>query len=175
MDVLSAALRDDYLKLRGLPAQYLDAHYGPGQLTPMMVAAAGGALNALRFLLTSGCRPDVKARDGRTALTMAAQRGQVECVRLLIQHGGDVNARDAAGWTPLMAGVTGTGPGGEVLRVVQLLIDAGADRRLAAYDRQTALTLARVRRRVITAFGRDLQFWWRTSSRNPVRRLLATT
>jgi hypothetical protein len=45
---------------------------------------------------------DVNARDGDTALMLAAQRGHIEAVKLLLKNGADVNAMNLNGETALM-------------------------------------------------------------------------
>jgi ankyrin repeat protein len=53
-----------------------------------------------------------KSQDvhGRTLLHYAAERGQVETVRVLVESGSEVHARDAEGLTPLhMAATFGHG------------------------------------------------------------------
>lgn len=52
-------------------------------------------------MLGSGASIDSRNEDGCTALHFAADRGQREVARLLIQHGADVNAVDSDGQTPL--------------------------------------------------------------------------
>ncbi|KAI8514586.1 Unconventional myosin-XVI [Branchiostoma belcheri] len=73
-------------------------------------------------------------RDGRTALHWASLYGQTGVVKLLIQHGADVGARDEDGETALhWASVNGhTG-------VVKLLIQHGADVGARNKDGETAL------------------------------------
>jgi ankyrin repeat protein len=55
-------------------------------------------------LLKHGADPDAHRRDnfGRTSLLYAAERGDLELVRVLVRYGADVNARDVIGQTPLM-------------------------------------------------------------------------
>ena len=66
----------------------------------------------------------------------------IEAVAALISHGADVNARDQYGRTPLMR-ASGYGRA----KVVEALLDAGADKQLKAtsgdWEGKTALDLAR--------------------------------
>ena len=70
----------------------------------LMVAAARGHSDVVRWLLDAGARPDLVSDDADTALSLAVTRGHVEAARLLIgDRRVDVNARDGRGWTPLQS------------------------------------------------------------------------
>ena len=56
---------------------------------------------AARFLLDRGADINAETADGRTALHMAAQRGDIPMMTLLLSHGAKIDQRDAKGWTPL--------------------------------------------------------------------------
>nr|XP_033807375.1 protein phosphatase 1 regulatory subunit 12A isoform X4 [Geotrypetes seraphini] len=61
-------------------------------------------LRDARQWLNSGLISDVRhAKSGGTALHVAAAKGYVEVLKLLIQAGYDVNIKDYDGWTPLHA------------------------------------------------------------------------
>ncbi|KAG7454664.1 hypothetical protein MATL_G00262220 [Megalops atlanticus] len=61
-------------------------------------------LRDARQWLNSGQISDVRhAKSGGTALHVAAAKGYVEVLKLLIQTGYDVNIKDFDGWTPLHA------------------------------------------------------------------------
>jgi len=82
---------------------------------------------AAKSLLLEGA--DVNARDprsplndGATALTIAAETGAVEVLRLLLAQGADIDARSASGWTPLMRACNA----GQV-ETARALLEAGAD------------------------------------------------
>ncbi len=74
--------------------------------------------------------------DAMAALR-AVQDGDLEALRVAIAGGADVNARDKAGWTPLMSAANE----GYVL-MVPVLLEVGADPDLRAVDGATALLLA---------------------------------
>ena len=77
---------------------------------------------AVELLLRRGAHPDApNPLDGNTALMMAANRGAIDVVRMLIAAGADVNAKAKDGWTPLEAA---TMIGDE--EIVELLKRAGA-------------------------------------------------
>ena len=58
---------------------------------------------ALPILLDAPVSVDAPDSRGRTALLLAASRGQAESVDVLLAHGADPNAVDASGMTPLKA------------------------------------------------------------------------
>lgn len=64
---------------------------------------------------------------GRTPLHVAVKHGQVEIVKLLLHNGANVNAKDAAGLTPLLL-VGYNNQDQEVFEsVIHLLVESGAD------------------------------------------------
>lgn len=46
---------------------------------------------------------DISIRDKNheTGLHLAARNGRVDCMRTLLSHGAECNARNSDGWTPL--------------------------------------------------------------------------
>jgi ankyrin repeat protein len=78
----------------------------PGGRTPLYCVAnechlTGGG-NIVRALVRAGAQVDAASGAKRcTALHMAARRGNTEVAEALVDCGGDVNARDKAGDTPL--------------------------------------------------------------------------
>jgi len=76
--------------------------------------------------------------DGSTALMFAANEGQAEATRLLIEKGADVNARRKDGHTPLVAAVAGGGK----LEVIKVLVENGADCNAAGAFGVSALRMA---------------------------------
>lgn len=57
-------------------------------------AVRAGDAAAVKALLDQGVPVDAKARYDRTPLSFAADRGNVEIVRMLLEKGADVNAKD---------------------------------------------------------------------------------
>jgi ankyrin repeat protein len=68
---------------------------------------------------------------------MAAWKGHTTVVQKLLAAGAAINTAEVSGMTPLMLAVTG-----KHLETVQVLIEAGADPRLADKDGRTARDLA---------------------------------
>src|SRR5579885_147848 len=117
--------------------------------TPFLLAAAGGNSAAMRALAEGGADPNIPTKDGTTPLMIAAgvgkyedrgpaqTRSALECVKVALDLGADVNATGANGWTALHgAAYTGSDA------IIQLLVSKGA--KLDAKDRfgQTPLSIA---------------------------------
>jgi ankyrin repeat protein len=68
-------------------------------------AVLTGREKMTRLLLEAGARLDVKYRDGQTLLHVAAARGYVGIIDLLVEAKADVQALDANGNTPLDSAV----------------------------------------------------------------------
>jgi ankyrin repeat protein len=76
--------------------------------------------------------------NGRTALTHAAIFGSLNAVKVLCQHGADVNTRGADALTPLMAVCSTSGHHG----VAKFLIEAGTDVNVVNSSGNSAVMLA---------------------------------
>jgi hypothetical protein len=84
-------------------------------------AAETGDVQTLRAILGAPIRIDAPDGRGRTALILAASRGQAESVEVLLAHGADPNAADVNGTTPLQAALAADQPA-----IVAALRRAGA-------------------------------------------------
>lgn len=75
-------------------------------VTPLSLAAGNGNARLIDALITSGANPktaDASLREGRTLLMLAARTGSADAVKLLVAHGGTVNAVESrTGATALM-------------------------------------------------------------------------
>jgi len=89
--------------------------------TALMYAAFGAHLDVMRALLAAGARVDVEASSHETPLTMAASSGDVRAVKLLLEHGADINQK--AGFTALHSACGEEGS----TKMVRWLLDRGAD------------------------------------------------
>ncbi|MEE9382297.1 MAG: ankyrin repeat domain-containing protein [Nannocystaceae bacterium] len=78
--------------------------------------------NTAKVLIEAGAHVDAAATNGVTSLLIAAQRGELELVRLLLSSGADADAANRHGVTPLMRAAEH-----DHVAVVGALLDAGAD------------------------------------------------
>lgn len=93
--------------------------------------------DTIRILLSM--RADVHAVNprGRGVLHLAGVEGDQVALEMFIEAKADLNAQDAAGFTPLMWAA-----GRNCVPVVKMLLDRGADANIKAVRGQTALTFA---------------------------------
>ncbi|XP_006831912.1 PREDICTED: ankyrin repeat and death domain-containing protein 1A [Chrysochloris asiatica] len=89
--------------------------------TAFHLAAEHGQLDALDFLVDSGCDHSVKDKEGNTALHMAASRGHLTVLQRLVDIGLDLEEQNVEGLTALHAAVEGIHPD-----CVQILLRAGS-------------------------------------------------
>jgi len=74
----------------------------PGN-SPVHYAAIYGRTRVLKAMLDRGVSPNLRDRNGRTLLMMAAENGHRETVKLLLERGADPKTRSALGDTALDA------------------------------------------------------------------------
>jgi len=113
---------------------------------PFLYAGAEGLLDILRVLIPA--KPDTKLtnRFGGTALIPACERGHVEVVEILLtQTDVDVNHVNNLGWTGLLEAIILSDGGPRHQRIVQHLLDHGADIHIADKDGVTPLQHAQRR------------------------------
>ena len=109
-------------------AGFRDRLKGGVGMTPLLLAASAGHVDAVQCLLKLGSNVHAATPSGETALFPAAQSGNVECSKTLIDHGADVNATvfvdasDNVGAAPLHVSVEGG-----YQDLVGLLLSHGAD------------------------------------------------
>jgi len=96
-------------------------------------------ITIVRTLLERGANPNMQLffrpanvrgttnTRGSTPLIRAATNADMEVMKLLLEHGADVNLMMADRQTPIMAVLTGRAPEPQALQMIQLLHDAGAD------------------------------------------------
>jgi hypothetical protein len=113
--------------------------------SPFLYAAAEGRLEILRLTLKAGADLRSVNRYGGTGLIPAAHHGHVEVVHELLKTGIAIDHVNNLGWTALLEAVI-LGDGSEAyIAIVQALVEAGADIRIA--DRQGNTPIEHARRR----------------------------
>ena len=106
-----------------------------GSIMAALRANARESLDAI-----AAASPKAVARNGLIAVLPTVGPGRPEAVRLALERGADVNARDQKSRTPLMmAAIAETLPGD----AVRLLLERGADPSATDPDGRTALDFAR--------------------------------
>ena len=138
---------------------------------PLLIAADESHAEMLEWLLHQGADREAQAHGECDALWLASQHGHTAIVSVLLGRGFDVNRRDILGWTPLMAaaceghvaavevllsrkeiGIDRQNADGKTalywasnedeLEVLSLLVQAGADPRIADNVGETPLDVA---------------------------------
>jgi len=121
-DGLYQAIRqNDLPALQSLVREHgVDTKGSQGQ-TPLMLAAAFGSADALRFLIAGGADVRAASPAGVTALQWALT--DIGKTRMLIEAGADVNAVSQLGRTPLIVAASGN----DTTEVVRLLLSKRAN------------------------------------------------
>ena len=113
--------------------------------TPWLVTGVTGSVAMAELLLGAGADLTITNRFGGLSIIPASERGHVDYVRRVATSGINVNHVNNLGWTALLEAVI-LGDGSEPYQqIVQILIDAGADRTIADVDGTSALDHARRR------------------------------
>ena len=92
-DLYHAADKGDLNKVKELVEQGYDVNYvckdSCADWTPVMIAAANGHLDVVRFLLEKGANPNAQNRYGRTAISFAVSYKFKPIVEALLAYGAD--------------------------------------------------------------------------------------
>ncbi len=126
---------------------------------PFLYAGAEGLLDILTLAIDAGADTKLMNRFGGTALIPAAERGHVAVVEtLLTRTDVDVNHINNLGWTALLEAIILSNGDEAHQRIVQLLVDHGADVNIADSGGITPLRHARARgftaiERILVATG----------------------
>ncbi|XP_054616072.1 ankyrin repeat and SOCS box protein 16 isoform X2 [Dunckerocampus dactyliophorus] len=145
----STALHDACAGAHGVCVQVLLSHGADPQVlaedgsAPLHLCTSPLSFQCAELLLDGGAEVNVRARESRlTPLHVAALRGLDEHVELLLARGADVLATNREGETPLNAACSRAerpSEAGRYRRVVQSLLDAGADPQTAGKKLHTPL------------------------------------
>ena len=101
-------------------------------MTPLMRAADSGRIENVKLLLDAKADVNaVRVSDGRTAIFWALEKQYWKIADALLDAGADVKIANKNGFTPLIFAiptfVTGGSDPNEPLKVIQKIIQAGAD------------------------------------------------
>ena len=109
--------------------------------TPLMMAARReGSANLISQMLTRGADPRAHDSVGVTALHLAAETGDAETIRLLIENGAEIDARDSlGGFTPLEDAAASNH-----VESVRRLLERGADVNVATSPPRARLEVGKV-------------------------------
>jgi ankyrin repeat protein len=91
--------------------------------TALAYAAQFGSPEIVETLISHGAATDVVLSGGLTALGLACQTGEAQCVTVLLRASADVHVRDEVGYTPLRHAMYY----GKSYELVEMLIKSGAD------------------------------------------------
>ena len=96
-------------------------------------------MELFQLLLKHGASPGYQDKDGRTALNIAVDKGDMEMVRLILEHAGDPNTTDnKLGWSALHCACEKRNTA-----LVTMLLEHGADGDLKSNKGDTPLDIAR--------------------------------
>jgi len=143
LDVFEAAALGKHQRLVELLASHPElaaARTHDGFTALHLTAFFAGDPESAGLLLAHGAQPGAVADNPTrvTPLNSAAARGHVAIVRLLLDHGAEVDATQAGGYTALhSAALHGA------VELVEVLLHAGADPACAAEDGRAPAALAR--------------------------------
>ncbi len=110
-----------------------------------LVTGVTGSVAMLETLLPAGPDLTLTNRFGGVSVIPASERGHVDYVRRVVQTGIDVNHVNEPGWTALLEAIVYGDGSAPYQQIVGILLDAGADPRIADARGVTPLQHARDR------------------------------
>lgn len=145
--VMAATQKNNIDTVKALIEQGADINIRNNNMDNVLLyAGAEGLLEIVKLAVQAGADTTITNRFGGTALIPASDRGHVEVVKeLLINSDTDVNHLNNLHWTALLEAVI-LGDGGEKYqKIVQLLVDYGADVNIGDRDGVTPIEHAKSR------------------------------
>jgi ankyrin repeat protein len=145
--VVAATYNNRIETVKALIQKKADINIRDNQLNNVLLyAGAEGMLDIVKLALEAGADTKLTNRYGGTALIPASERGHVDVVEELLTHSDiDVNHINNLHWTALLEAVI-LGDGGEKhQKIVQLLVEHGADVKIGDREGITALEHAQNR------------------------------
>ncbi|EKX53557.1 hypothetical protein GUITHDRAFT_39394, partial [Guillardia theta CCMP2712] len=79
----------------------VNSRQGKSEVTPLLLALSLREESIASYLLERNADVFRSDADGTLPLHMAAAACHVDCVKVLIEHGANVDQRDSQGWSPL--------------------------------------------------------------------------
>jgi len=116
-------------------------------------------MRILEAMIAAGGEVNPKGPFSRSPLMYAVERKDLVLVKALLARHADVNLKNEIGITPLMTATVSSSPN---IKVVELLLSAGADANARSKDGETALSL-------LDKYSKD------KTARDQIGRLLKTT
>lgn len=114
----------------------VDGGRDPSGVTPLVVAANFGLVEAARLLLAAGADPNVRDDTGDSPLRLAVEERNHAMAAQLLLCGADKTIHDSGGCSGMSA--LGRAAWGLDIPMIQLLLSAGADPKETDLDLQTA-------------------------------------
>ncbi|WP_447971100.1 ankyrin repeat domain-containing protein [Nitrospira sp. M1] len=111
--------------------------------SPLLLAGAEGRVDIMKRILQANPDFTVYNRFGGTPLIPAAERGHVDMVELLVNTTVDIDHVNHLGWTALLEAIVLSNGGPRHQKIVQLLVDAGANVNVSDKEGVTPLQHAR--------------------------------
>ncbi len=143
--VMAATYNNQVETVKALIQKGADVNIRDNNLDNVLLhAGASGKLEILKLAIEADADTKLTNRFGGTALIPASERGHVEIVRELLTHSDiDVNHINNLHWTALLEAVI-LGNGGEKhQKIIQLLLEHGADVTISDSDGNTPLQHAK--------------------------------
>lgn len=116
--------------------------------TAIMHAAINGQASSITILIKHGADPNRADENKKTPLMYAASNGHIDAVKVLLTSKVNVNAKDSSGYAAIHAPSDSKNPKAAHLKILELLVMAGAEINQKNDSGETALTIARKRKLV---------------------------